>query len=41
MNAFVDYFKNIQERNGDIGYIHSCPELMECIHQVGFLPVSE
>jgi hypothetical protein len=41
MNAFVEYFKNIQEHNGDIGYIHSCPELMECIRQVGFLPLLE
>ena len=41
MNAFVEYFKNIQERNGNIGYIHSCPELMECIRQVGFLPLLE
>ena len=22
-----------------MGYIHSCPELMECIQQVGFLPL--
>ena len=41
MNAFVEYFKNIQECNGDVGYIHSCPELMECIRQVGFLPLLE
>ncbi len=41
MNAFVEYFKSIQEHNGDIGYIHSCPELMECIRQVGFLPLLE
>ena len=41
MNAFVEYFRNIQEHNGDIGYIHSCPELMECIRQVGFLPLLE
>ena len=29
MKAFIEYFKNMQERNGAIGYIHSCPELME------------
>ena len=39
--AFIEYFKNIQERNGAIGYIHSCPELMECVRQIGFLPLLE
>ena len=41
MNAFVEYFKNIQNRNGAIGYIHSCPELIDCVQQVGFLPLLE
>ena len=41
MNAFVEYFKNIQNHNGVIGYIHSCPELIECVQQVGFLPLLE
>lgn len=41
MNAFVEYFKNIQNHNGLIGYIHSCPELIECVQQVGFLPLLE
>ena len=41
MKAFIEYFKNIQERNGAIGYIHSCPELMECVQQIGFLPLLE
>ncbi|MCR4921539.1 MAG: hypothetical protein K5945_07545 [Bacteroidaceae bacterium] len=41
MNAFEEYFKNIRERNGAIGYIHSCPELMDCIRQIGFLPLLE
>ena len=41
MNAFVEYFKNIQNHNGAIGYIHSCPELIECVQQVGFLPLLE
>ena len=39
MSAFVEYFKNMQKRNGTTGCIHSCPELMECVRQVGFLPL--
>ncbi len=34
-----EYFKKMQERGGNRGYIHSCPELMECVRQVGFLPL--
>lgn len=41
MNAFAEYFENIQNRNGAIGYIHSCPELIDCVQQVGFLPLLE
>lgn len=41
MKTFVEYFKNMQERNGYGGCIHSCPELMECVRQVGFLPLLE
>ncbi len=41
MNTFVEYFKNFQERNWAEGCIHSCPELMECVRQVGFLPLLE
>ena len=41
MNAFVEYFKNIQNHNGATGYIHSCPELIDCVQQVGFLPLLE
>ena len=41
MSAFAEYFKNMQERNGSIGYIHSCPDLIECVRQVGFLPLLE
>ena len=41
MNAFVEYFRNIQERNGAIGYIHSCSELMEVVQEMGFLPLLE
>jgi hypothetical protein len=39
MNSLEDYFKNIYNDSGEMGYIHSCPELMECIQQVGFLPL--
>ena len=44
MDSLVDYFKGI---HGDGGthcqrkQIQSCPELMECIDQVGFLPLLE
>ena len=34
-------FKNMQERIGSIDFIHSCPELMECVRQLGFLPLLE
>ena len=40
MNTFVDYFKTLHERNGD-GFIHTCPELIACIQQIGFLPLLE
>ncbi len=42
MSAFADYFIDNHELNGDCSpwqEIHSCPELMECIQQVGFLPL--
>ena len=39
MNSLEDYFRKIYENSGEMGYIHSCPELMECIQQVGFLPL--
>ena len=41
MNAFFEYFKNIQKHKGTMGFIHTCPELMECVRQVGFLPLLE
>lgn len=41
MNAFLTYFKTIQERNGASGFIYSCPELIACVRQVGFLPLLE
>lgn len=41
MSKFTDYFLSIQERKkgGASRLIHSCPELMDCIQQVGFLPL--
>jgi len=44
MNTFTDFFKENHKKNGMISgklEIHSCPELMECIQQVGFLPLLE
>ena len=41
MNTFTEYFLDMQKRNGTQGYIHSCPELMDCIQEVGFLPLLE
>lgn len=41
MNSLAEYFKNIYNNGGTIGLIHSCPDLMECIQQVGFLPLLE
>ena len=40
-NSFIDYFHDMQTRNMMHGCIHSCPELMECIQQLGFLPLLE
>ncbi len=42
MRSLKDYFQRIQDKmNGrDTQFeIHSCPELIECIQQVGFLPL--
>ena len=41
MSAFSDYFGEIHGGNGSISQIHSCSELMDCIQQVGFLPLLE
>ena len=41
MSAFTDYFMTMQEGSGAQGCIHSCPELVECIRQAGFLPLLE
>ena len=40
-NSFIDYFHDMQTRDMMQGCIHSCPELMECIQQLGFLPLLE
>ena len=44
MSAFSDYFLINQATNeGQMEFreIHSCPELIDCIHRVGFLPLLE
>ncbi len=44
MSAFTDYFISNQESNDSgqgLRQIHSCPELIECIQRVGFLPLLE
>ena len=41
MNTFTEYFLDMQKRNGTQGYIHSCPELMDCIQEVRLLPLLE
>ena len=44
MSTFTEYFLGSQERNGmrdEQLAIHSCPELIECIREVGFLPLLE
>ena len=44
MSDFVEYFSRNLEKNQDQGLlheIHSCPELMELIQNVGFLPLLE
>lgn len=40
MNSFSDYFKNLHQREQN-SYIHTCPELITCIQQIGFLPLLE
>lgn len=44
MNSFAEYFQK-QYENGDAisvrRKIHSCPDLIECIQQIGFLPLLE
>lgn len=41
MSALQDYFQNYQARHWSMGYIHSCSELMDCVQQMGFLPLLE
>ena len=41
MNQFAEYFKSRQWRAGALPPIHTCPELMDCISEVGFLPLLE
>ncbi len=42
MNTMLEYFQNRQLKNGKPRHeIHSCPELVECIQAVGFLPLLE
>ncbi len=41
MRALDEYFKHLHENNGDMGCIHSCQELMDCVQEVGFLPLLE
>lgn len=41
MRTMADFFKDYYQHKGVMGFIHSCPELMECVRQVGFLPLLE
>jgi len=44
MSSFVEYFLDIHQNNDAQGrpkQIHSCPELIECIQDIGFLPLLE
>ena len=39
MNSLADYFNYMHAGKGSAGYIHSCQDLMDCVQQVGFLPL--
>ncbi len=44
MSRFIEFFNRKLERNrayDEQDMIHSCPELMDCVQQVGFLPLIE
>jgi len=44
MNSFADYFRIQYEKNSNLSNeseIHSCPDLIECVQQLGFLPLLE
>ena len=37
----ADFFKDYYQHRGAMGFIHTCPELIECVRHVGFLPLLE
>ena len=39
MNLLAYYFNNMHAGKSAAGYIHSCQDLMDCVQQVGFLPL--
>jgi len=44
MKSLTEYFKKLQDMSQaqrETFLIHSCPELIECVRQVGFLPLLE
>lgn len=42
MNSFAEYFKTMYKANAaEQREIHSCPDLIECVQQMGFLPLLE
>lgn len=41
MRDLDEYFRKVHERGSEIGYIGSCPELMKCVEEAGFLPLLE
>lgn len=41
MNSFIEYFKHFEEMNRATGNIHSCPDLIDCVQEIGFLPLLE
>lgn len=41
MNSLEDYFRHMYDSSEGVGCIHSCQELMDCVQQVGFLPLLE
>jgi len=41
MNSFIEYFRHYEEMNRATGNIHSCPDLIACVQEIGFLPLLE
>lgn len=44
MRNLEDYFRNVHQQDGlqeESRLIHSCPELIDCVRAVGFLPLLE